>query len=124
MRISDWSSDVCSSDLTPDGCLAETVAILEYLEDAIDGPALYPADPFARARARQLINVVQMYVEVPVRSLFLGVFADGANSDATVASVRTTLDRATEALRRLTAPSPWLRGDAFCLAAIFAFYAA
>src|SRR3546814_18343819 len=25
---------------TPDGCLAETVAILEYLEDAIDGPAL------------------------------------------------------------------------------------
>src|SRR3546814_16781749 len=64
-----------------------------------------------------------MYVEAPVRSLFPGVFADGANSDATVASVRTTLDRATEALRRLTAPSQWLRGDAFCLADIFAFYA-
>src|SRR3546814_4159367 len=42
----------------PDGCLAETVAILEYLEDAIDGPAIYPADPFASARARQLINEI------------------------------------------------------------------
>lgn len=106
---------------TPHGTLAETVAILEYIEDAVAGPALYPADPFERARARQLINVVQMYVEAPVRSLFAGVFMGGANDPATVAAVRTMLDRSTAALRRLAVPGPWLLGG-FGHADIFAFY--
>src|SRR3546814_8554975 len=43
MRISDWSSDVCSSDL-----------IFEYLEDLAPDPALWPREAAARARARQL----------------------------------------------------------------------
>jgi glutathione S-transferase len=107
---------------TARGCLAETVAILDYLEDAIPDPPLFPADPFARARARQIINVVQMYVEAPVRSIFPGVFFGGTNAAETVASARLTLDRSTGALRRLANPAPWLLGDAFGSADIFAFY--
>ena len=107
---------------TAQGCLAETVAILEYLEDEIPDPRLFPADSFARARARQIINVVQMYVEAPVRSIFPGVFFGGANSAQAVASARLTLDRATGALRRLVEPAPWLLGGEFGNADIFAFY--
>src|SRR3546814_21045647 len=38
MRISDWSSDVCSSDLTGFGCLAETElgCGLARIDDALD----------------------------------------------------------------------------------------
>src|SRR3546814_14230497 len=35
MRISDWSSDVCSSDLA-DPCLLPEVDPLDFLEDAVD----------------------------------------------------------------------------------------
>lgn len=34
--------------------LSESSAIAEYVEDAFPGPALYPADPRAKARARQV----------------------------------------------------------------------
>src|SRR3546814_20692811 len=35
MRISDWSSDVCSSDLEPFGRIARTILPLEYLDGAL-----------------------------------------------------------------------------------------
>ena len=38
--------------------LTESVAILEWLEQTHPEPALYPADPWARARVRQLVEFV------------------------------------------------------------------
>lgn len=38
--------------------LGESVAILEWLEETIPAPALYPKDPWQRARTRQLIEIV------------------------------------------------------------------
>lgn len=107
---------------TPRGCIAETVAILEYLEDALPGPRLYPEDVFERARVRQTINVVQMYVEAPARSLFPGVFMGGSNSATAVAAVRIALARAMRALGHLVRPDPFLFGPAPTYADFFAFY--
>lgn len=107
---------------SPDGWLAETVAILEYLDDRFPDSSLRPAEVGDRARARQIVNIVQMYVEAPVRSLFPGVFATAENSPATVDGARATLDRATAALRRLMRPAPFLFGAAPSQADLFAFY--
>jgi glutathione S-transferase len=107
---------------TPYGWLAETVAILDYLEDAHPEPALRPADAFARAKGRQLINVVQMYIEAPTRSLFPGVFFGGQNSETVIAEARAMLDRGQAALRRLAAPAPFLLGSSLTTADLFAFY--
>ena len=107
---------------TPRGCLAETVAILEFVEEAVDGPRLWPEDPFVRARGRQIVNVVQLYVEAQIRSLFPGVFFGGVNSAATIESARAMLDRSTAALNRLSTPGPYLLGGSLSLADIFAFY--
>ncbi|MCL6692363.1 glutathione S-transferase family protein [Pseudomonas sp. R3.Fl] len=107
---------------TEHGWLAETVAILEYLEDLMGPTGLYPADAFLRARARQIINVVQMYVEVPVRALFPGVFMGGDNDISTLEASRFTLDRSTAALRRLVVPRPYLLGESLGYADLFAFY--
>ena len=38
--------------------LAESVAILEWLEETIPAPALYPKDPWRRARTRQLVEII------------------------------------------------------------------
>lgn len=107
---------------TPEGWIAETVAILEYLEELIESPPLHPADRFLRARGRQIINVVQMYVEAPARTLYPGVFMGGSNSEETVAAARAVLDRSTGALARLVRPEPFLLGPALTFADLFTFY--
>ena len=43
--------------------LAESVAILEYLEETRPEPALYPKDPWARARVRQVIELVHAGIQ-------------------------------------------------------------
>jgi glutathione S-transferase len=107
---------------TPSGNLGETVAILEYLDDVFPERSLRPADPFKRALSRQIINLVQMYVEAPARSLFAGVFMGGTNTPEALASARVTLDRSTFALSKLMVPKPFVVGAAISQADIFAFY--
>ena len=48
-------------------CLAESVAIIEFLEETVPSPALYPADRWARARARQVVEVVNSGIQ-PMQS--------------------------------------------------------
>ena len=105
-----------------DGWIGETVAILEYLDDLSTDMPLRPAAVGARARARQMINLVQLYVEAPARTLFPGVFGNGANAPASVANARATLDRSTMALRRMARPAPFLFGRHLSSADLFAFY--
>jgi glutathione S-transferase len=108
---------------TPQGWLAETVAILDYLEDTVAGPHLHPADPFQRARGRQIINLVQLYVEGQIRSLFPGVFFGGENSPTTITAAVQMLDRACGALPRLIShTTPYLLGAELSYADLFAFY--
>ncbi|RJG01844.1 glutathione S-transferase family protein [Noviherbaspirillum sedimenti] len=107
---------------TPQGWMSETVAILEYIEDTQDGPCLHPVDPYLRARGRQIINIIQMYVEAQVRTLYPGVFMDGKNSPETVEAVRRMLIRASSALGRFGAPWPFLLGKELSYADLFAYY--
>lgn len=107
---------------TPEGSIAETVAILEYIEEVVDGVPLYPATAFERARARQVINIVQLYVEAPLRTLFPGVFMGGHNAQQAVASVKPLVERAMRALSQLVAPEPFLLGAQLTHADLFAFY--
>jgi len=107
---------------TPSGCIAETVAILEYVEDAGGGRRLHPGDPFERARVRQVVNIVQVYVEGPLRSLFPGAFMGAANSAETLAAARPVIERAMRALARLVDLQPFLLGRELTHADIFAFY--
>src|SRR3546814_18753985 len=78
--------------VTPHGSIAETVAILEYIEETSGGIPLYPADAFGRARARPVINIAQVYIEAPLRSLFPGVFMGGVNDPATNPAVRPPVE--------------------------------
>lgn len=54
--------------------LAQSIAILEFLEETIPEPALLPADPYLRARARQLAEIVnagiQPFQNLPLIALY------------------------------------------------------
>src|SRR3546814_1280637 len=74
MRISDWSSDVCSSDLHETGrILADSKAICLYLCDALSGGTdLLPADI-----REAVLKQVQLADTTPHVALLYGADPDG-----------------------------------------------
>ena len=54
--------------------LSESQVILDYLEDTHPEPALYPEDPYARAKVRELMRVMELYLELPARRLYAQAF--------------------------------------------------
>src|SRR3546814_15840715 len=72
MRISDWSSDVCSSDLVPDGEIVDTLGTSKVLRAGTDGTliALGMMVPRALAAEELLASEAGISCEVvDVRSL-------------------------------------------------------
>ena len=55
--------------------LGESVAILEWLDETIPAPALYPEDPWQRARTRQLVEIVNAAMQ-PLQNISVRGAAD------------------------------------------------
>jgi len=106
---------------TPAGFLCETNVILEYLEDTQPTPALYPTDAFARARLKQLIKTIELYVESPAHSLVTVLFGAEATADQ-LANTRPAIARGLAALQRQARFAPWVAGESFSAADIFLYH--
>jgi len=107
---------------TPQGFLTETDAILDYLEEAFpDSLRLFPAEPFARARVRQLMKTQELYVETPAHSLIGALFHREVPGHVQQSS-RIDAAKGMAALGRLVRFSPWIAGTEFTCADIFVFY--
>ncbi|MDB5971659.1 MAG: glutathione S-transferase [Hydrocarboniphaga sp.] len=108
---------------TPEGTLSETLPILEYLEETESGAPLYPNAPLRRGRTRQTMNIIQLYLDVPMRRLYPGVFSNAAlNSAETLQAVAAQLEVTIEALRRLLVFKPYLLGDTLSCVDLLALY--
>jgi maleylacetoacetate isomerase len=94
----------------------ESVAILELLEDLYPEPPLYPRDPFAKARVRALVEMVNAGIQ-PLQNLSVTrhVSADPAARDAWVDHFATrglaALERAVAAGEASGVAGPFLHGD-------------
>lgn len=106
---------------TPDGVVCETNVILEFLEETHPTPALYPAEPFARARMKQLIKSIELYVESPAHSL-VNVLFGAEPTAAQLESTRPALERGLAALQRQAKFAPWVCGEQFSCADIFLYH--
>lgn len=98
------------------GPLAESQVQLDYLEDAFPATPLYPADPFARAKNRELIAFLELHVELVARRLYPQAFFGGKVSDTTIADTRVELERNIAAFARLAKFAPFIAGDQFTMA--------
>lgn len=106
---------------TPQGCLSETDAILDYLEDVYPQTPLMPADAFARAKVRQLMKVQELYVETPIHNLVMVLFGREVPAHVKEASLPAA-KRGMAALASLARFQPWLTGEQFTCADILVFY--
>jgi glutathione S-transferase len=97
--------------------LIESAVILEYLEDAYPQKPLLPKEPLARARARELVTVIELHMELVVRRLYPSVFfGAGAASEGTKQSVEKDLAKGVRALKALAKFDPFIAGGELTLA--------
>jgi glutathione S-transferase len=101
---------------TPDGILCESQAIVEYLEEIRPRPPLYPRDPYARAKCRELIHLIELYLELPARRLYPEVYFGGRVAEETKADVRAQLEKGVRALGQAARFAPYAAGAEFTYA--------
>ena len=107
---------------TPDGFLSETSAIIEYAEEAFDGPSLLPGDAWQRAKTRELMHQVELYVDLAARPCFAEAFFGGEVSDEVKTTARANLEKGLAGIGRRAKFDPYLAGSEFSAADIMAFY--
>lgn len=108
---------------TPNGFLSETSAIIEYVDETIDGPSLYPGDPWERARARELYKQIELYLDLAVRPCFKEVFFGGQVSDEVKATGKADLEQGLAAINRRAQWGPYIAGAEFSPADMIAYFA-
>ncbi|MDA8109596.1 MAG: glutathione S-transferase [Betaproteobacteria bacterium] len=101
--------------------LAESQVICEYLEDAYPQRPLYPREPLARARVRELIAVMELHVELVARRLYREAFFGGKLSDETRQEVERDLAKGVRGFKALARFSPYVAGSDLTLADCAAF---
>jgi len=108
---------------TEHGFISETNIILDYIEETQSGPALYPADPYDRARVRELIKYSELYLELPARRCYgEAFFGSGPVSEQTKEEVRTVMERGAKALQRRASFDPFLYGETLTYADIMLLF--
>lgn len=101
---------------TDQGALCESQVILEYLEDAFPENPLLPADPWQRAKVRELIAFMELHLELVARRLYPQAFFGGKVSESLIERTRSELERNVVAFARLAKFSPFVAGERFTLA--------
>lgn len=98
---------------TDSGVLTESQALVEYIEDAYPEHPLYPADAFARAKCRELIEHIELHLELPARRLYAEAFFGGSVSDETKKEVEKLLTKGLRSVAQLARFEPFIAGKEF-----------
>jgi maleylpyruvate isomerase len=94
--------------------IAQSLAIIEYLEETIPEPALLPRDPYLRARARQLAEIVNAGIQ-PLQNL--SVFDEVEKlGGRRIPWAQHFVSVGLDALQSTAQPGPFLAGDAVSIA--------
>ena len=102
--------------------LTETNVILDYLEDCYPEPAMYPSDPWDRAKAKEIIRTVELYIDFPARKHIAAVYFGQPVDESLLKPVKAELDKGINALLSLAKFSPYIAGDSFGFADIATFF--
>ena len=95
--------------------VCESSVILEYLEDQYPAKPLMPKDAFAKAKVRELMTMLELYVELVAREMYLEAFFGGKVSDEIKTSCETRLKKGIQAFLQLAKFSPYIAGETFTL---------
>lgn len=101
--------------------LTESQVICEYLEEAYPQTPLLPRDPWQRARVRELVTHMELYLELPARRTYGFVFFGRAVDEEVKRTVEKDLARGVRAFKALAKFDPYLAGAELTLADCAAF---
>ena len=107
---------------TGEGVLIETNVILEYLDELSPATPLIPGTAYERARVRELMKMVELYIELPARRCHTEAFWGVPVHEQTKKEVKRALLNGMQALARAASFSPYLAGDKLTAADIFFLY--
>jgi glutathione S-transferase len=91
--------------------IIESEVICQYLEDLHPTPTIFPGDALARAHARTVSRVVDLYVWPAANRLFHEQLAPGWLDAAGIEASKAELAAAFSILEKLIAARPWAAGE-------------
>ncbi|TGK37577.1 glutathione S-transferase [Leptospira gomenensis] len=102
--------------------LFESGAILEFIDTVFpQEPKLIPDDPWEAARVREITTIIETYLDVPARRIYLLSSRGKEVSSALKEEILPILVKGMRALQRTARFSPYIAGDRFTLADCAAF---
>ena len=101
---------------TDHGALSESQVILEYLEERFPNRPMYPTDPFARAKCRELLQHLELNAEWVARRLYKESLFGGCVSAETKSEALERLPNGLKAVAQLSQFSPYIFGPTFTAA--------
>lgn len=112
--------DATEAGASPIRHIAQSMAILEFLDERFPAPPLLPADPLLRARARQLAEMVNAGIQ-PLQNLSTTEFVKHELSGDAATWCRHFVPRGLAALETTAAPTArtFLLGDTVTLADLY-----
>jgi glutathione S-transferase len=96
--------------------LTESQVICEYLEDTHREKPLYPVDPLAKAKVRELIQYIELHMELVARRLYKEYFFGGKVSDETKKEVERDLAKGIRGFATRAKFDPYIAGRDLTLA--------
>ncbi len=106
---------------TDAGRLCESQVISEYVEDAYPQKPLYPAEPMAKAKVRELVTVIELHIELVARRLYGQAFFGRTASEEAKTEVTRDIAKGVRALKALVKFEPFIAGKDLTLADCAAF---
>lgn len=107
---------------TDDGVLIETNVILEYLDEVFPDIPLISGSAYERARIRELMKMIELYIELPARRCHTEAFWGVPVHEETKKEVKRALLNGMQALSRAASFAPYIAGDKMTAADIFFMY--
>jgi glutathione S-transferase len=96
--------------------------IYDYLEDINPEPRLYPIDPWQRAKVKEIIRVIELYLDAPARRHIGAVYFGQEVDPSAKEQVRPAIENGLRALNHLALFSPYISGETFTFADITAYF--
>ena len=101
--------------------LTESQVICEYLEEAYPQKPLLPREPLQRAKVRELVSHIELYLELPARRTYGFVFFGRPVDEQVKQAVEKEITKGVRALKSLAKFGPYIAGQELTLADCAAF---
>lgn len=104
------------------GFLTETSVIIDYLDELGSGQSFYPSDAFERAKVREIMRYLELYVELPARRLYGDAFFNRPATDELKQEVRKSLERGLKAVAAILHEGPYVYGAQLTYGDIYYYF--